>query len=376
MGKKNMKTLKFLLEKEFKLILRDKFMPKIIIVLPLVQLLILPLAANFEMKNINVSLVDRDRSAMSQALAEKITSSGYFRITTSDASYKDAMTDIESDRSDLILEIPQGFEKDLKTENSATVMISVNAVNGSKGGLAGSYMSSILGDFSQNLNSAPAPAGEPAGAIRAETSFLYNPHLSYKNYMVPGILVFLVTIICSVVSALNIVGEKESGTIEQMNVSPVSKSMFILAKLIPFWIIGFIVLTIGMVAAYAVYGIFPEGSLAVIYAFGAVYILMFTGFGLLLSNSATTTQQAMFTAMFFIMIFVLMSGLFTPISSMPQWAQYITYLNPVRYFIDVMRMVFLKGSSFADVLPQFAVICGFAVLANVLAVRTYRKSAG
>ena len=370
-----MKTLRFLLEKEFKLIMRDKFMPKIIIVLPIVQLLILPLAANFEMKNINVSLVDRDRSVLSQKLAEKITSSGYLRITGSDADYGKAMSDIESNRSDLILEIPQGFEKDLKTENAATVMVSVNAVNGSKGGLASSYMASILNDFSESLNP-PSVSGIRQAGIRTETSFLYNPHLSYKNYMVPGILVFLLTIICSVVSALNIVGEKENGTIEQMNVSPVSKSMFILSKLIPFWIIGFIVLTIGIAASYIVYGIYPAGSFAVIYAFAAVYILAFTGLGLLLSNGAATTQQAMFTAMFFIMIFLLLSGLFTPISSMPRWAQYITYLNPVRYFIEVMRMVFLKGSSFYDVLPQFAVICGFAVLANVLAVRTYRKSAG
>lgn len=375
MLKKNMKTLRFLLEKEFKLIMRDKFMPKIIIVLPIVQLLILPLAANFEMKNINVSLVDRDRSVLSQKLAEKITSSGYFRITGSDADYGKAMSDIESNRSDLILEIPQGFEKDLKTENAATVMVSVNAVNGSKGGLASSYMASILNDFSESLNP-PSVSGIRQAGIRTETSFLYNLHLSYKNYMVPGILVFLLTIICSVVSALNIVGEKENGTIEQMNVSPVSKSMFILSKLIPFWIIGFIVLTIGIAASYIVYGIYPAGSFAVIYAFAAVYILAFTGLGLLLSNGAATTQQAMFTAMFFIMIFLLLSGLFTPISSMPRWAQYITYLNPVRYFIEVMRMVFLKGSSFYDVLPQFAVICGFAVLANVLAVRTYRKSAG
>ena len=375
MLKKNMKTLRFLLEKEFKLIMRDKFMPKIIIVLPIVQLLILPLAANFEMKNINVSLVDRDRSVLSQKLAEKITSSGYFRITGSDADYGKAMSDIESNRSDLILEIPQGFEKDIKTENAATVMVSVNAVNGSKGGLASSYMASILNDFSESLNP-PSVSGVRQAGIRTETSFLYNPHLSYKNYMVPGILVFLLTIICSVVSALNIVGEKENGTIEQMNVSPVSKSMFILSKLIPFWIIGFIVLTIGIAASYIVYGIYPAGSFAVIYAFAAVYILAFTGLGLLLSNGAATTQQAMFTAMFFIMIFLLLSGLFTPISSMPRWAQYITYLNPVRCFIEVMRMVFLKGSSFYDVLPQFAAVCGFAVLANVLAVRTYRKSAG
>ena len=375
MLKKNMKTLRFLLEKEFKLIMRDKFMPKIIIVLPIVQLLILPLAANFEMKNINVSLVDRDRSVLSQKLAEKITSSGYFRITGSDADYGKAMSDIESNRSDLILEIPQGFEKDIKTENAATVMVSVNAVNGSKGGLASSYMASILNDFSESLNP-PSVSGVRQAGIRTETSFLYNPHLSYKNYMVPGILVFLLTIICSVVSALNIVGEKENGTIEQMNVSPVSKSMFILSKLIPFWIIGFIVLTICIAASYIVYVIYPAGSFAVIYAFAAVYILAFTGLGLLLSNGAATTQQAMFTAMFFIMIFLLLSGLFTPISSMPRWAQYITYLNPVRYFIEVMRMVFLKGSSFYDVLPQFAAVCGFAVLANVLAVRTYRKSAG
>lgn len=364
-----MRTLRYLLEKEFKQIKRDRFLPRIIFLVPLMQLILLPFAANFEMRNINLGVIDNDHSVLSAQLTEKILSSGYFRLTDVSPAYDQAITSIESNESDLLLEIPVNFERELGREGQAEVLIAANAVNGTKGGMGSSYLSQIIQDFNQEK-------GLTSGSVMSGVRYtnLFNPHLNYKSYMVPGIMVFLLTIIGGFLSALNIVSEKEKGTIEQINVTPVPKTIFLLSKLIPFWIIGFILLTIGAIIAWIVYGLVPVGNIGIIYLFAAVYLIAFTGFGLAISSISSTQQQAMFTAFFFLIIFALLSGLFTPISSMPEWAQDMTLLNPVRYFVEVMRMVYLKGSHFADLSTHFVVICLFALFFNVLAVVSYRKN--
>lgn len=364
-----MRTLRYLLEKEFKQIKRDRFLPRIIFIIPLMQLLILPFAANFEMRNIFLTIVDNDHSITSQQLTDKVLSSGYFRLVDVSDQYDNAIETIESNEADIILEIPANFEKELGKEGQSEILIAANAVNGTKGGMGSSYLSTIIQDFN-------AENGFGSGMSQAgiRSTNLFNPHLSYKSYMVPGILAFLMTIIGGFLSALNIVGEKEKGTIEQINVTPVPKAVFLLSKLVPFWIIGLIMLTIGASIAWLVYGLIPVSNLGIIYLFAAVYLIAFTGFGLAISSVSSTQQQAMFTAFFFIIIFILLSGLFTPISSMPVWAQNLTLFNPLRYFIEVMRMVYLKGSTLADLGVHFGVICLFALFFNVLAVVSYRKN--
>ncbi len=193
--------------------------------------------------------------------------------------------------------------------------------------------------------------------------------------MVPGILVLLVTMIGVFLSAMNIVREKEIGTAEQLNVTPIRKSHFIIGKLAPFWILGIFEFTLGLIIAKFVFDVPFVGSLVLVYAFAAIYIIMILGMGLFISTITNTQQQAMFIAWFFLVVFILMGGLFTPIESMPDWAQTITLFNPIRYFIEVIRMVLLKGSGFFDVKFHFVVVILYAFIINGLATWNYRKTA-
>jgi ABC-2 type transport system permease protein len=371
-----MRIIKFLLIKEFKQIFRNRAILVVIMVMPVMQLIILPLAANYEIKNINLAVVDNDRSDYSRDLINQVVASGYFKLRTYNDSYKQAFTQLEEDNADLILEIPHGFEQDLIKENKQQLFIGVNAINGTKAGLGAGYISDIIREYNNGLRKKMnVPTSFNAmPVIEITSSNWYNPHLNYQLYMVPGILAILVTLVGGFLSALNIVKEKEAGTIEQINVSPVKKYHFILGKLIPFWILGNVVFTLGLLVGWIFYGIIPLGNLLVLYAFIAVYLLAILGFGLLVSTICDTQQQAMLIMFFFVMIFVLMGGLFTPIDSMPHWAKTVSKFNPISYFIDVMRMVVIKGSGFKDVQKHIIIMVGFAIVLNIAAVLNYKKT--
>ncbi|WP_316633940.1 ABC transporter permease [uncultured Flavobacterium sp.] len=371
-----MRIIKFLLIKEFKQIFRNRAILAVIMVMPVVELIILPLAANYEIKNINLAVVDHDRSDYSRDLINKVIASGYFKLRSYNDSYKQAFTQIEEDRADLVLEIPHGFEQDLVRENYQQLFIGVNAINGTKAGLGAGYIANIIRDYNSNLRVKNNPKGSfnPIPQIEITSSNWYNPHLNYRLYMVPGILAILVTLVGGFLSALNIVKEKEAGTIEQINVSPVKKYHFILGKLIPFWILGNVVFTLGLLVGWLFYSIVPLGNLLVLYTFVSVYLLAILGFGLLISTICETQQQAMLIMFFFVMIFVLMGGLFTPIDSMPDWAKTVSKFNPISYFIDVMRMVVIKGSGFRDISKHILIIIGFAIVLNFAAIFNYRKT--
>ena len=211
---------------------------------------------------------------------------------------------------------------------------------------------------------------------RIETipSFWYNSTLNYKTFMVPGILVLLITMLTLFLSSMNIVREKELGTLEQINVTPIKKYQFIIGKLFPFWVIGLVILTIGLLISKIVFNVPMLGNIVLVYFFTSIYLLLILGFGLFLSNHTETQQQAMFIAWFFIVIFILMSGLFTPIESMPKWAQNMTLFNPIRYFVEFIRMVLLKGAGLQEVLPNLGIITLFAIVVNGLAVWSYKKT--
>jgi ABC-2 type transport system permease protein len=372
-----MRTLRFLLEKEFRQIFRDPIILRMILVMPLIQLLVLPLAADFEIKNINVSIVDNDHSSYSQKLISKISGSPYFKLTGYSNSFNQSFEEFQQDRADLIIEIPAHFERGLVRENEQELFIAVNAINGTKAVLGSNYLAQVIRDFNQDIRARWMQQGRFSSSPTIEIASInwFNPLLNYRFFMVPGILVVLVTMVGAFMCSLNIVKEKEVGTIEQINVTPVKKYHFILGKLIPFWCIGVFVFTVGLFGvARFIYGIVPVGSVLLLYAYLSVYLLALLGIGLLISTYSTTQQQAMSLAFFFMMIFMLMGGLFTPIDSMPQWAKWIAKANPVTYFIDVVRMVILKGSGFNDVKNHFLIMTGMAALFNGWAVLNYRKT--
>ncbi|MCB9032882.1 MAG: ABC transporter permease [Chitinophagales bacterium] len=372
-----MRTLRFLLIKEFKQIFRNKNLLPMMFLMPIIQLLILPLAADFDIKNINIAIVDHDRSDYAQSLIKKITASDYFKLVAYEINYANAFKLIEQDKADLILEIPTHFEQNLIKEGNQELFLAINSINGVKASIGGSYASAIIKDFNYALATTLYSVNNQNKLSNISVNIInwFNPYLNYQIFMVPGILVILVTMIGAYMCSLNIVKEKEIGTIEQINVTPIKKYIYILGKLIPFWIIGIFVFTLGFfIVGMLVYKITPIGNILLLYIFLAIYLVAMLGFGLLISTYTDTQQQAMSIAFFFMMIFILMSGLYTPINAMPNWAKVIAYSNPVTYFIEVMRMVVLKGSTLKNISTHIYIMIAFAIFFNSWAIINYRKT--
>ena len=369
-----MRTILFILRKEFRQLFRDKVMARVIFLLPVLQLFVLAYAATFEIKRINLYLVDLDKSVSSRELIRKFDGSPFFVIVDQSTSYKLAEDEIKAGNADQIIQIPNGFERDLTNHSSAKIQVVTDAIDGNTALLMNAYALSIIGDYNRELVIEEIPLLKSSGLISTNHSFWYNPELDYITYMVPGILVLLVTIIGMFLTAMNIVKEKETGTIEQINVTPIKKYQFITGKLLPFWIIAIFELAFGLTLAWVAFNIPILGSLWLIFLVATVYLLLILAFGLIISTVSNTQQQSMFIAWFFLMIFILMSGLFTPVDSMPEWAQIVNYANPIAYFIKVMRMVMLKGSGFTDIAPQFFSLLAYGIIALTVAVWSYRKT--
>lgn len=369
--------LKYLLRKEFRQIKRNPFLPRLIFAFPFMVLLVFPWAASYEIKNLNISIVDNDKSSFSRELTQKIISSGYFKLTDVSESYNTAIKSIEKQNADIILQIPKNFEKNLVNAQGGKLMISANAVNGMKGGIAMTYLSSIIADYNVDITTKFMPVSNTQSGIsiiQVDQQYRFNPNLNYRVFMIPALMVMILSLICGFLPAVSIVFEKELGTMEQMNVSPVPKATFILAKLIPFWIIGFIVINIGFLVAWAVYGLVPAGHFYTIYVFAIIFIFTISGLGLIISNFAQTIQQAMFIIFFFMLVFIMLSGLYTPIESMPEWGKWIAAFNPLKYFMEIMRAVYLKGSDILQLWKQMAALLAFMLTFNLIAVLSYRKS--
>lgn len=369
-------AIRYLIQKEFLQIKRNAFLPKIFVVLPIVMLLIVPYAANQEIRNLKFCVVDNDRSTMSRQLVDRLDASDYLVLTSVESGYGSALAQVEQGRADIILEIPHGFSSDVVRTGTASVNVQANAVNGVKGALGQAYMLNVISDFASAQRSERGIGvglGENGG-VDVRPRFLFNASLDYKVYMVPGIIAMLLTLLIGYLPALNIVGEKERGTIEQINVTPVSRRDFILSKLVPYWVIGLFMLLWSMLLAYLFYGMWPRGSVLTVILASLLFFLIVSSLGLIVSNCSSTMQQAALLMFFFLIIFVLMSGLLTPIAGMPHWAQALTYANPLRYYIETLRALYLKGSTLADLQPQLLSMAAYAAVSWAGAILSYRKT--
>ena len=382
-----MRALRFLLRKEFLQIFRDHVILGMLFMMPMVQLLVLSNAATFEVKSARLFVVDRDHSPRSRAVVDRLAASGRFVPTAASQSMTRADEAMLDREADAILVVPRNFERDLTRDRKASVQLILNAEDGAAAGVTQSYAGRILEAYAREIGAEVAPTlasvsarperppqrGEPVIEVRQRG--WYNAELEYRDYMVPGILVVLVTMIGTLLTAMNIVREKESGTLDQLNVTPVTRSTFIAAKLIPLWSLALLDLVLGLILAHFVFGVPIRGSVAVVLVAAAIYLLGALGIGLWISTVAETQQQAMFVTFSIMMVYMLMSGLFTPVRGMPEWAQWVAQLSPVMHFTQLMRAVLLKGAGWADVARELGILALMGATVLTISVRRYRKRA-
>lgn len=372
-----MTRLKYLLRKEFKQFWRHPFLKRMTIMYPILVMFLMPFATNLDLTNCAVSIVDHSQTELSSRLTRKIEALPFFNVTGHYATYKQAIKDIEEGNATVVVEIPRTFDKDWVTKQ-AQIYLSANAVDGMTGNLALQYLQQVVLEFAateisdagiQNTSNEKATGMMP----RVSVQYLFNETLDYKHFMIPGLMVFVLLILTGLLPALNIVQEKEIGTIEQINVTPIDKWQFILSKLIPYWVLGLTALSICFILCFLVYSYTPVGSYWALYAIAVLFIMTMSAIGIIISNISTTMQQAQFVMFFLFMIFILMSGLFTPVESMPDWAQWIAAFIPPKYFVDGMRAIFLKGSTLIDIRVVCEALLGFALIFGLFAVQTYHK---
>jgi ABC-2 type transport system permease protein len=372
-----MRTILYLIRKEFLQVFRNKFISKAIFAVPIVQMLILVPAVTFELKNVKLAIIYKDMTPESRGLINKLDGSTFFKVAFSTFSEDEADNLLHRNKCTMILEIPSGFGKDIVAGNQGKLLATIDAVNASSAQLTWAYLNGVILDYNTDLikkNITTIPLVQ-LPRIEITNRYWYNELLNYKFYMLPGILVILVTAIGFLLAGLNMVREKEVGTIEQINVTPVRKYHFIIAKMAPFLLIGLTDLALGLVIGKLAFNIPFEGSILLMFFSSSVFLIAVLGVALFISTFSGTQQQYMFVAFFCMIIFILMSGIFTPYESMPMWAQDFDLINPVAYLMRINRMVMLKGSTIHDISRELYSLIVIAVVFTTMAVRRYRKTA-
>ncbi|MGD8394935.1 MAG: ABC transporter permease [Candidatus Eiseniibacteriota bacterium] len=378
-----MRALLFLIRKEFLQVRRDPAMLRIIFVVPVIQLLVLSYAANLDLVNVPVTVLDQDRTADSRAVIDAFLHSDTFVQGPVASSPGELQDHLVHDRADLSLWIPPHYARDLAAGRPARVGLAVDGTNSAAAGKTAGYARRIVAAEGARLAAggtrltsragATAEAGTGGPRVEGIVRFLYNPELESRFYMVPGILIILVTIISALLTGMAVVREKEIGTLEQLMVTPLRAWQLIAGKVIPFAILSYLTLSISTALAIGWFRVPVQGSLVLLAVAMAAYLLVTLGGGLLASTVSSTQQQAMFTVWFFLVFGILMSGFFYPIANMPWWARLLTYANPMRYSMSIVRGIFLRGAGLADLWPDLVRLTGLGVLVFTAAVLRFSK---
>jgi ABC-2 type transport system permease protein len=378
-----MRCILYLAQAEVLHIVRDRILLAQVLVVPVVQLLILSNAATFEIRNTPIHVVDLDRSSASRGVVNRLAASGHFEVVDSTPSVDRADERLLNGTATMVVVIPHDFEASLVRTGLGHVQLSVNAEKGSAAGIVQSYATRVLNQYAadlqapRNVRAAQDPWGPASAGPRIDVRVrpLYNATQNYKHYMVPGILVALMTIIGTLLSAQNIAREKELGTLEQLNVTPLRRWELIVGKLLPYALVGLIDVCLVLSIAVLWFEVPLRGSVALLFALTALYLLSTLGLGLFVSTISSTQQQAMMTTtFFFLMPMIYLSGFIFPIENMPAAIQPITYLIPLRYFLVILRAIFLKGVGLDVLWPQVLALTawGVAILSLAIARSTKR----
>jgi ABC-2 type transport system permease protein len=362
-----MSRIAYLIRKEFQQLRRDRKMLPIVFIAPVVQLLVLGYAANLDVTDLQTVVCDFDRSTQSRVVVDAFVSTEYFeRIATID-NLDAADAWLTSGRADVVLVIPSDFAGDRPGSRPSRVQLLVDGADSTKGSRAMSYAAGVI----EGLNAGGASAD---GGVELRSRVWYNPELESRNFMVPGILALLLMVITMLLTSLAIVKEKELGTLEQLNVTPIRPGELILGKLAPFVAIGIIDIGLVILVVRLLFGIVPAGSAVLLVALSIVFLLTTLGLGLLVSTVSNNQQQAMMTAVFFVMIpMFFLSGFAFPIENMPVVVQAVTYLLPLRYYFVIIRGIFLRGVGMAVLWDEALALLVFGVAILGLSALRFRK---
>ncbi len=406
-----MRTILILIKKEFLQVFRNPLLLSILVVAPMVEFMIFPFCADYEIKVLNIAFIDNDHSQISKDIINSFNASDIFVSKGNLTNKKKADEMMKHDKIDLLIEIPYNFENHLYNNESTQIAITANAINSVKAGIGTGYVQEIIGGYMQDFASSHSPSNlqsmvqqvqndmpavfpttkdaaakaqqttrpsvsiaQKPIAINISNIYWYNEQMNYKNLIVPGILVILVTLIGCYVTALNLVREKEIGTIEQVNVTPIKRWQFLLGKMIPFWLLGMTEFMVGLVIMKFVFGISVQGSVPLLLGLTAIYLFVMLGLGFFISSVSENQLQSMFIVLFLFIVFVLLSGVFTPTEGMPGWARYINYANPMSFYIEIIKKIILKGSEFESMVRETVVLSIMAVIINTGAVLSYKEA--
>jgi ABC-2 type transport system permease protein len=367
-----------MLVKESLQLLREPRMRFVVFGVPLIQMLVIAFALTTDVTRIETAVLDRDRTPAARELLADFTASGYFEITAWPESPAEIDRLLDHGRVQLVLQIPAGFQQELNAGRTANVQLLADGTDTNSTAIALGYANQIAAEYSRRKLSERAAllmGRSPPAAFELQARAWFNPNLESKNYFVPGLVAVMLIVIGMILTSVAIVREKEMGTIEQVMVTPLSSLEYILGKTIPYALISYINMTLMLLLAMAVFGIRVQGSWLLLYALTGIYILGNLGLALLISVTAQSQQQAVLTAFLFMMPCVLLSGFMFPIHNMPEAVQYATYLNPVRWYIEILRGVVIKG---VGVGVLWRAILGQSLLAGafiLLAAWRFRKTA-